>query len=356
MALSHNNTYLQVKYLTMLSSRFRNYKQSGNNKWQFSCPFCGDSKSRSRMARGYVLENDRGGGFYFYCQKCTKSMSLPFFIKTLDPVLYKDYLKEMMITTEIEHKAIPKLPRFQPQATSKGLIKLSKLPPDHPVRVYVRSRLIPAKETYRLFYTDKFKTFVNSNIPDKFDPEKIGGDEARLVMPFVSRDRRLVGLQGRSLDPSVSNAIRYYTIMLDDDAPRIFGLDKIDMNDDILVVEGPIDSLFLDNAIASAGGDIEAGINKSNLDKKQVVIVYDNEPRSITTIKKMMKAIDGGYRICIWPAHIQDKDINDMIKRMVGEHNEELILDKCKLLRLIIMKNVHQGPVAHVKLTQWRKC
>lgn len=327
--------------------------------FNFSCPFCGDSKRHPRRARGYVLENDKGG-YYYYCHKCQATMSLPYLIKVTDPIIYQDYIRELLTNQGVEYKPLKpdtKPPKqFQPQQTSKGLIKLSKLPGDHPARTYVKSRLIPNKQTHRLFYTEKFKAFTNSNLPGKFPKEKIGKDEPRLILPFVSKNRRLVGFQGRALQPC-EDEFRYMTIRMDTNEPRVFGMDCIDDSDDVIVMEGPIDSLFIDNAIATAGGDLEKEMSKTYLDRQQMIIVYDNEPRSEFTIKKIHNAINEGYRVCIWPDSIHEKDVNDMIKSMVGDHpQEDLILQKCKYLANVIRRNTFKGMKAQLRLNEWRKC
>jgi hypothetical protein len=359
LAISHNNISLQVKYLNRISSKFRNFKQVGNMKWCFSCPLCGDSKRKTSIARGYVLESEDTGSLYYYCHNCHSGPGLPYFIKQVDPEAYDDYLRELLTGQNKPPLSLKNIPSPvhapKPKGTSKGLIKLSSLPPDHVAKVYVKSRLIPSKEHYRLFYCPKFKTYVNSMLPGKFDPDKIGSDEARLVMPFISVDKKLIGLQGRSLDPN--NKLRYISIMLDIDEPRLFVLDCVDSSDDIIVFEGPIDSLFIHNSIASGGGLIEQELGNTFLDKETFVLVYDNEPRSIDTIRKIEKAIKQDYRVCIWPNNIHEKDANDMIKKMVGtETNEDNILLKCRQLRSTIINNTYRGMTAQLKLTEWRKC
>ena len=37
--------------------------------------------------------------------------------------------------------------------------------------------------------------------------------------------------------------------------PKLYGLDKVNLTEKIYVVEGPIDSMFIDNSIAMAGAD-----------------------------------------------------------------------------------------------------
>jgi hypothetical protein len=177
-------------------------------------------------------------------------------------------------------------------------------------------------------------------IPDKF--EDVEKDEPRLIIPFLDKDKNLFGFQGRSFR---STGIRYITIMLNEDQPKIFGLDTMDTSKDIYVVEGPIDSLFLPNAIASAGGDLISPLQQLDVQKEGFVIVYDNEPRNKETVKKIEKAIDSGYRVCIWPTALEQKDINDMVLAGYTKEKVKDIIDEC----------TYSGATGKLHLAIWRK-
>ena len=134
-------------------------------------------------------------------------------------------------------------------------------------------------------------------------------DEPRLVLPFIDKDGMLFGFTGRSFK---KNSLRYLTIMIDDTKPKIFGLDKVDFNRKYYVVEGPIDSLFLDNAIAVSGTSF-GKLSETGLDKDNLNIVFDNQPRNVEVCKLIEKNIDQGYSVVIWPQTIIAKDINETI-------------------------------------------
>jgi hypothetical protein len=44
------------KYVRLISSRLRNFKQKKDYLWNFSCPFCGDSQKNKTKARGYAFQ------------------------------------------------------------------------------------------------------------------------------------------------------------------------------------------------------------------------------------------------------------------------------------------------------------
>ena len=126
--------------------------------------------------------------------------------------------------------------------------------------------------------------------------------------------------------------------MLDEDAPKIYGLERVNKSDAIYVVEGPFDSLFLENCVAMAGADLDL----RSLGWSNYICVYDNEPRNREIVKRISKSIDRGDKVVIWPKHIQQKDINDMY---LAGHN---VLD-------LVKSNTCQGLNAKAKLNNWKR-
>lgn len=266
-------------------------------------------------------------------------------LKTVDPELYKEYAQEKFIDKNMgEPKGSPvditKIlhPKYITDSPLKTLKKISQLEWNHPVKQYVNKRLIPNRFHAKLFYAPKFKKWVNTIIPDKFNVED--GDEPRLIIPFLDKEKNCFGIQGRSFK---KDGLRYITIMFDENKPKIFGLDDVDFSQLVYIVEGPIDSMFLPNAIAMAGSSA-AGNFLSGLDNK-FVMVMDNEPRNEQIIKQVEKHIDNGYNVCMWPDYIPYKDVNDMV--MGGMTVEEI--------RSVIDANTFNGLQAKMRLVSWRK-
>ena len=97
--------------------------------------------------------------------------------------------------------------------------------------------------------------------------------------------------------------------MLDENAPKLYGLDHINKNETIYIVEGPLDSFFLENSVAMCGSDVDI----RTLGWSDYIWVYDNEPRSRQITVKISKSIDAGDKVVIWPSTIKQKDLNDMV-------------------------------------------
>ena len=145
----------------------------------------------------------------------------------------------------------------------------------------------------------------------------IGRDESRIIIPMYDTDKNLIGFQGRSLGP---NSVKYITVMLQDEAPKLFGLDKIDETKPIYITEGPFDSTFLENAVAMCGSDLDI----RSFGWSSYIWIFDNEPRNREIIERINKTIDRGDQIVIWPSNIHEKDINDMV---LSGHNVKSIVE-----------------------------
>ena len=68
-----------------------------------------------------------------------------------------------------------------------------------------------------------------------------------MLIPFRNEKGEIFAYQGRAFG---NEQPKYMTIKLDQDADKIYGLDRVNNNEQIYVVEGPIDSMFLDNCLS----------------------------------------------------------------------------------------------------------
>ncbi len=163
----------------------------------------------------------------------------------------------------------------------------------------------------------------------------------------------LIGVQGRALD---SESIRYITIAFDRTKPLAFGTDRIDWNRIFYVVEGPIDSMFLDNSLAVLGAGLVEKLSQFSHDKDRAVIVYDNEPRNPDIVRGLKKSIDRGYRTVIWPENWQYKDLNDYIqKTVIDPTNQNSIIRQTSILLGILEDHTFRGLQAQMEFTKWKK-
>lgn len=336
-------SWLETKYIGVLSTRLRNFKRKSGTLYNFSCPICGDSSKDQRKARAYIYEKQ--GKLRFHCHNGCGTMSIPKFIKVVDEFTYNDFMVEKVMDEGGPKKEKDPItqynkPKFIGDTELKNLRKISQLKQGHYAKDYIQSRLIPNEFHSRLFFAPKFMSWTNSVVPGKFDEKALRHDGAAIVIPFVNKDDRMHAFQARYFEGD----LRYVTIVLDESIPKIYGLDRYDKGNRSYTLEGPIDTMFLPNAVATAGGVEISTLRYLNLDNN--VIVFDNEPRSKETVNKIGKCIKHGLKVCIWPDGLQYKDVNDMVKD--GGFSPIHV-------REIIDMNTFSGLEAELRLNSWKK-
>ena len=277
------------------------------------------------------------------CHNCGVSTTFYNFLKQVDPNLIQEYALERYKNGETGNNNYPK-PEFEEFKTQAPLFKkalelptIESLPEAHFAKNYVQQRRIPETFFSQLYYAEDFATFIQTLGIEK---EGLYKNDKRLVIPFYDKEKNLVAVQGRSLGES---KLRYITLKLHGDNKKVFGLDRINEDELIYVVEGPIDSMFLENSVATADSNLESITDV--LDKSKVVLVFDNEPRNKEIVNKVEHAIENHFNVVIWPEMIEEKDINDMI---LGGFSLDEIQD-------IISKNTFLNLRAKIEFVNWKK-
>ena len=319
--------HVDAKYISLLSTRLEKFKKVKPTLYNFRCPICGDSKKNKNKTRGYIYPVKANTNFK--CHNCGASMSFNNFLKKVDPPLHRQYTMEKFKEGFTGKNFVAEEPQLKFEAPKfKKKLKLPKAS-EHPRPAgYLTARQLDPSKFY---YAERFKKFANSLKPT-FDTERY--DEDRIIIPLYY-EKNLIGFQGRCIDP---NPVKYITVMLDDDAPKLYGLDDVDKTKKVFITEGPFDSTFIRNSIAMCGAD--ADVSKWGISNP--VWIYDNEPRNREITNRISKTIDAGYSVVIWPESIDDKDINDMV--MSG-------LD----VQSVIELNTYSGLEAKLKFTTWKK-
>ena len=329
------------KFLGLLSPKLDRFKQVRDHLWNFRCPLCGDSRRNKSKARGYVYR--KKSDLFYKCHNCGSGLSIGNLIKEIDPTLHKHYIMERYKAGETGKRKSKEpefkfeSPKFKPKKTSIHLSSIGSLPKEHYARVYYEARQIPNHFMDKIFYAEDFKKWAQSVC--QVDYSTLMSGEPRLVIPFFDKDNQLIGAQGRALQES---KIRYVTVKVHEDAPKVFGLERWNSEQYTYLVEGPIDSLFLPNCLAVAGADMsDLGI----LNKDKTTLIFDNEPRNFQIVRSMIKSLQDGWKVVIWPNSIACKDINDMVLTSIKD---------ARLVE-IINRNTYSGQRGEWEVHSWKK-
>jgi transcription elongation factor Elf1 len=316
--------FVDVKYINLISSRFQKFKKVKNNLYNFRCPICGDSQKNKNKARGYLYQVKNNTNFK--CHNCGVNVSFNNFLKQIDSVIYKQYTFEKFKDGKTGRNFTVEEPVFNFETPKfKPKLDLPKASENSDANEYLIKRKL---NPHNYYYAEKFKSWTNS-LKEVFDDTT--KDEPRIIIPLFYQDT-LVGFQGRALGP---NKIKYITVMLNDDAPKIYGLDEVQNEKTVYITEGPFDSTFIPNSIALCGAD--GDVSKWGI--HDCVWIYDNEPRNREILSRISRIIEVGQKVVIWPSTIREKDI---------------VLSGLDV-QSVIESNTYSGLEAKLKFTTWKK-
>ena len=330
--------YIDRKFVSFLAPRLQGFHQKSDYLWNFRCPICGDSQTNKRKMRGYIYR--RKSNLFLSCHNCGASMSFGNLLKHMDHSLYNEYQMERFKNESNGNTPKPdfSLAMEKPVFNTKKRICLptiESLDNDHSAKKYMVKRKIPKEYLAKTYYANDFKEFID-DLMHGHDKE-LRSEDPRIVIPFYDENKNLLGVQGRAVGES---KVKYITIKIADENQKVFGLDTLDKTRTIYVVEGPIDSMFLENSIAMMDATLYNAI--SYVGNYDYVFVYDNEPRNKDVIRHMKRTIDLGQKICIWPKNIKEKDINAMVLAGLSPQS-------------VIDSNTFQNQQAMLEFTMWTK-
>ena len=320
---------IDSKYIGLVSSRLQKFKRVKADLYNFRCPICGDSKKHKNKARGYLYQVKTNTNFK--CHNCGASLSFNNFLKQIDTPLHKQYVMEKFKEGFAGGRNfVVEEPKFEfKQPVFRKKLDLPRASEVKIAKEYLQKRKLDPSKFY---FAHKFKEWTNTQ-KQTFDT--IGRDESRIIIPLHDTEKNLIGFQGRSLGP---NSVKYITVMINEDAPKIYGLDKIDNEKPIFIIEGPFDATLVQNAVAMCGSDLDI----RSFGWSDYIYVYDNEPRNREIINRIQNTIDRGDKVVIWPKNIQQKDINDMY---LAGHDVQKMVES----------NVYQKLNATLKFKDWKK-
>lgn len=281
----------------------------------------------------------------YKCHNCGCNHNFSYFLKLQDESSYKEYqlrafkenmgVRESRAVVETIEADVPKKPKTIPLSVLDYLSTIAELPNEHHCKQYVMSRRIPVFQYDKMFYTDDF-----AELAKKIDPDVSGlrSSEERLVLPMINEDGELLGIIGRDLKPK--SKLRYISIKVSPTSEKVFGINRINKKERVFVLEGAIDSMFVKNGMAVAG----SGLTSVRLDipPKNVVYVFDNEPRNKEISNMLQSTINNGYNVVIFPSGIREKDINDMVLNNID-------------VNTLLNENVYTGLEAKARFSSWLK-
>lgn len=344
--------FVDIQWLHFIGSRLDKFKtaSASSNTFNCRCPICGDSDKSKSKARFYFYT--KKGSLNTVCHNCGYSHSFWTFMKEVFPSDFEQYKNEQL-KESIESigsfskpsRNVKKHKSYNPSRNNKktletgsnhsisGTKPLCELSETHKAVQYIKSRGFDERALSRLLWTDDFKevakTISHNPVSENFP------SEGRIVIPFYDEEGNIEVVQGRALN---NNSLRYITIKSSEDVDKVYGKYEVDRSKTVYCVEGPLDSLFIDNCIATCDSSLTSA--------KADVYAWDNEPRSREIVDLMEEAINNKKNVVIWDKSPNKKqDINDMILSGMTQ----------KQLMKLIKKRTFSGLKAKLEFNMWRK-
>ena len=275
----------------------------GNDYFNFRCPVCGDSKKSKSKKRGYILKKKKP--WIYFCHNCFYKKTVVAWMKEFFPIHYKDFYREIVRAKEQNRqKPLPKIENPKPR---------KKFDEKEQTKFF-----IPIKKGVTPLFTKAIRTCIDRKIPEEVWSKwyvSIGGMyNNRLIIPFLDNNKKIYYYQGRSL----YDYIQPKYLSRKGDFNSIYNYFLVDKEKPVVILEGPIDSIFVENSIALTGVKTEDK-KLSEFPHKRYLIDFD--ATTTETRKKTMELLGKGEYVFCWKKFMkafnlpmkEKWDINDAI-------------------------------------------
>lgn len=330
---------VNVLYENIYKISYNKYTKTYNG----CCPICKEGNSWGKKKRFYYIPAKE----LAFCHNCGYSKkALTFITEVTNKPLHniineiKDFDVEILPQeekTEVKNIIDKSLPEDCINLSDPGQIEYYK---DNSA-VKIALNLIKDRKLDK--GVNKPKTFYISL--------KDSVHKNRLILPFYDENNDIIFYQSRGLTKKDLYERPKYLSKVGAER-SLYGIQNINPDlDYVFIFEGPIDSYFVENGLATCGITENSSkmftalqkqqINKLNLYEK--IYVLDNQYCDKAALNKSIALVDNNEKIFIWPKELkQFKDFNDIC--VAG--------NKDKIKPEFILKNTHSGLKAKLLLTE----
>ena len=330
---------VNVLYENIYKISYNKYNKSYNG----CCPICKEGNSWGKKKRFYYIPDKE----LAYCHNCGYSKkALTFITEVTNKSLHE-------IINEVKEFDIEILPIEEPKEVKKVIDK--SLPEDcinlsdiSQIEYYKDNAVV--KTALQLIRDRKLDKGINK--PKTFYISlKDVVHKNRLILPFYDENDDIIFYQSRGLTKKdLFERPKYLSKV---GAERsLYGMQNINSNlDNVFIFEGPIDSYFVENGLATCGITERSDKMFTSLQKEQInklnlyekIYVLDNQYCDKAALNKSIILVDNNEKVFIWPKELKRfKDFNDIC--VAG--------NKDKIRPEFILKNTHSGLKAKLLLTE----
>ncbi len=315
------NMILEPYIERALSSLPISYDKVNSGKYRFRCNVCGDSPTKKYAKRAAIILSNKGGlphwvvtCFRPECELCGKPISAANWLFLKFPDLYDELINEIKSISgdSEENKKLIESKKeeafIRQKIREKKIIKERKEKEDKDWEEFKKFKSIRYKSELSILakkYCEKRK--IPLNVIKNFMVCEEGRFNNRLIIPFYNKENKIIFWQGRSLLPDHEPKYLNSSII----NKPLYNIDFIDINKPLVVFEGPIDSLFVENAVATTGANISANSIEFLDNLKEVYYIFDNDSAGASATKKY---IEKGKNCFLWFKFLSDFKLSKKIK------------------------------------------
>jgi len=292
-------------------NKFKQHINDDDDKLNFACPYCGDSEKDVGKKRGNLfLKSSTYKCFNDGCLKFTKlnnfiakfamkySLPIPKLSEgvckaKIETVSKKGALIEFLMNPKVKNILID----FKELADRFFLKPCIDAPEESVIGKYIRGRNLMELPAFA-------KSCYYDSRMDKI-----------YIFNLDLRSGRVLGLSMRRIDENYTGPkydIKNYsqfiknglisvadeqTIVKIDIVNSYFNILNIKFNEPIIVLEGQIDAMFLNNSIATTGVTKSKNVLGTLVSKKNARILFDNDDAGK---KETFKLLQDGYSVFLW--------------------------------------------------------
>jgi hypothetical protein len=316
--------YIRDILQKVLNKEFSNsYKRKindYNDRYNFACPYCGDSHKNNHAKRGNLYLNR----LIYICFNCDKKTTIDRICKDFNEQIDPDKKLEM-----IEHlNSVMTYSDFEGDfvdAKFEDLIDLSELE-----RVFSQD-LTPISDFKPIQVNGGvYKYLIGRGIPPEYHKNIYQAkywkneDESEWIIVMLNRrDDKVLGLQIRNLKEGKRRMFKIYNyenilewvnigkdleeeldinqLVIYNKLSYYFNILNVDLMDKVTVFEGYLDSLFFPNSIGLVGVNTDYRFLENN--DLDIQYFFDNDEAGY---KKSEEKLKEGYPIFLWKKLFED--------------------------------------------------
>ncbi len=290
------------RYLYRAAETLEKFRVSGD-KFHFRCNVCGDHKKSSGSSASILKNKDP---WMFHCFNCSTAIPAEYWLKSYFNDLYRDYSREAF-KLDVGVKSVSGV--IENNARKAITAEKARVYDENEDTKYFTGIMSGDGE---LFIKAR-SLCVNRMIPDKIwhnfyvSTAKHGLFAGRLIIPFYDNHGKVYNWQARDL--SGKSDVKYVgRKRVHYEFENIYNIFNVDLNKPVVITEGMIDSMFIENSVAMTGIKPDS-TSLSKISDKLWIPDNDNTGKKLS-----IELLNRGEKVFNWKKYLYDKGIPNRIK------------------------------------------